>query len=541
MSLKDLFEQRKYQEILDQVKQLEEKGSSSSRSVAEQVDLTYYQSRALGRLGQHEKALLVVTQIRERISPIQDKIITLKLLIANFYALYLQEQYKETTSVLQEGDFIIKSLSGTERERGMEWVALYYNIQGISNFQKGEFILALDHLNHSLELYERLEEPIDILLPIYNIGIINLTIGNQSVELLQRGLSIAEEYNQPWYVADMLIMIAWMLTRKGEVNGALKYAQRGLALIKTHGDKEGLANTLNCLGWVYRAKGELDTSLRHLHHSLSLYKELENQVAIGHLLNNIGHVYWLKNDLTKALDYHQRSLTLREEIEVDMDIVESLGNLILVSLGQQNYDQARIYIDQIQKMHERHSENFYRINKLYFEALLLKQSGRMRDKARAQGLFKDIINEKHELLGFKYESMIQSCELLLIEMKSFGDPRALEEAKILVQQLHSLSRNDPTYFIEILLLESKFAVIEGDFQQAFKHLEEAQRITEDRKLELLNQRVRIEHEHLEKELDNWREIFERNAPLQERLKRARVEEYIIEAKKLVTPLQSPVH
>ncbi|MFX0209633.1 MAG: hypothetical protein ACFFDT_26875, partial [Candidatus Hodarchaeota archaeon] len=73
MSLKDLFEQRKYQEILNQVERFEKKGSSPSTSVSEQVDRIYYQSRALGRLGHHEKVLHLIIQNRERLSPIQDK------------------------------------------------------------------------------------------------------------------------------------------------------------------------------------------------------------------------------------------------------------------------------------------------------------------------------------------------------------------------------------------------------------------------------------------------------------------------------------
>ncbi|MFX1507801.1 MAG: tetratricopeptide repeat protein, partial [Promethearchaeota archaeon] len=467
MSFKELFEQRKYKKILDQI----EKKESRSIPITEQVDRIYYQTYSLVKLGQNEKALQVINQARKQFLDItfQDKIDHLKLLIANFYALLSLEQYEDASVLHLECDTIVSSLTDMEREAELEWLALYYNTQGISYFHKSEFTSALESYNRSVELYERLNEPIDILRPILNIGNLSFIIGrvDQSLELLQRGLVIAEKYDQPWAISEMLIMIAWIFMRKGNVDIALKHAHRGFNLIEKTGAIHELVGVLNCLGWAYRAKGELDTSLEYLLRGLTLQEEIGSQIAIGHLLNNIGYVYWLKNDLTKALDYHQRSLILREELKVDMDIVESLSNLILVSVDQQDYKQARVYLDQMQKLKKLHSEVYYRIHSLYFEALILKQSGRIKDKAKAQGLLEDIINEEDELLGFKYEAMIQLCELLLEEMKSFGDPGALEEAKNLVYQLHSLSRNEPTYFIEILLLEAKFAVIEGDLQKAF--------------------------------------------------------------------------
>ncbi|MFW9906031.1 MAG: tetratricopeptide repeat protein [Candidatus Thorarchaeota archaeon] len=537
MSFKKLYGQRKYQEILDQL----EKEDLRSIPVTEQVDRIYYKTCSLVKLGHNEKALQVINRARKQFTIIQDKIDHLKLLIANFYALQSLEWYEDASILHLECDAIVSSLTKRERETGLEWLALYYNIQGISYFHKSEFTSAFESYNRSLELYKRLDEPIDILRPILNIGNLSFIIGkvDQSLELLQYGLTIAKKYDQSWAISEMLIMIVWIFMRKGNVDIALKHAQSAFNLIEKTGAIRELVGVLNCLGWAYRAKGELDKSLEYLLRGLTLQEEMGSQIAIGHLLNNIGYVYWLKNDLNKALDYHQRSLTLREELKVDMDIVESLSNLILVSVDQQDYKQARVYLNQIQKLQELHSEVYYRVHSLYFEALILKQSGRMKDKARAQNLFEDIINEEDELLGFKYEAMIQLCELLLEEMKSFGDPRALEEAKNLAHQLYSLSRNEPTYIIEILLLESKFAIIEGDFQKAFNYLEEAQLITEERNLTHLNLRVQKEQEILKKELDNWRELFKRNAPLQERLEQAKVTEYIIEAKKMATFRQSP--
>jgi len=538
MSFKELFEQKRYQELLDQI----EKEKSPSIPLTEQVDQIYYQTCSLGKLGHNEKALQVITQARKQLESIQDKIEHLKLLIANFYVLYWLGRYQDASDLHLECDTLVDSLTDKERENGLEWLALYYNTQGICYIHKSEFTLALESYNQSIELYERLGEPIDILRPIYNIGSLRFIIGgyDQSLEILRHGLAIAEGYDQSWAIVDMLLMLAWVFMRKGDVDMALEHAQRSFNLIEETENIHDLVRVLNCLGWAYRAKGELDTSLEYLHRGLALQEEIGDQIAIGHLLNNIGYVYWLKNDLNKALDYHQRSLSLREEIKVDMDIVESLSNLILVSVDQQDYNQARIYLHRIQNLHKLHSEDYYRITSLYFEALIFKQSGRMKDKARAQRLFEDIINEEHDLFGIKYESMIQLCELLLLEMKSFGDPRALVEAKNLVHQLHSLSRNEAAYFIEISLLESKFAVIEGDLQKAFMHLEEAQLITEEKKLTHLNLRVQKEQEILKKELESWRKLFERNAPLQERLEQANVEKYIIEAKKLATFLQSPL-
>ena len=44
--------------------------------------------------------------------------------------------------------------------------------------------------------------------------------------------------------------------------------------------------------------------------------------------------------------------------------------------------------------------------------------------------------------------------------------------------------------------------------------------------------MKYEQETITSELDKWEELFERKASIQERLKQARVENYIVEAKRI---------
>ncbi|MFX0121768.1 MAG: hypothetical protein ACFE9A_20420, partial [Candidatus Hodarchaeota archaeon] len=87
-TLKDLYENGKYQEVLDQLTQKNIQGAFASLAKDEQIECLYYKSRSLGFLGKLEDALQIATAARVNIVSLNDKTLTLALLIAQLYALW---------------------------------------------------------------------------------------------------------------------------------------------------------------------------------------------------------------------------------------------------------------------------------------------------------------------------------------------------------------------------------------------------------------------------------------------------------------------
>ena len=121
--LEELFEKGQYQEILDQLALLEEKGEITALPLAGQAECAYYKSRALEGLGKHEEALRVATRFRKSLVGSNEKISDLSLLVAQLYALSRMSKLDEALATSTEGDSIVSRLSASSRSTGKEWIA----------------------------------------------------------------------------------------------------------------------------------------------------------------------------------------------------------------------------------------------------------------------------------------------------------------------------------------------------------------------------------------------------------------------------------
>ena len=86
-----------------------------------------------------------------------------------------------------------------------------------------------------------------------------------------------------------------------------------------------------------------------------------------------------------------------------------------------------------------------------------------------------------------------------------------EEAKVLIQRLYVQAQDKRSFslIVEVLLLQGKFAAIDGDFQKALKYLDQAQLTAEDKNINLLILKVAVENygktvEHLQKLIEKQR-------------------------------------
>ncbi len=497
-TLKDLYENGKYQEVLNQLTQEDSQGIFASLPEDEQIECLYYKSRSLVFLGQLENALQVATDARAKVVSLNDKTLTLALLIAQLYALWKLGRLDDSLEPIKEGNSIIETLTAKERQTGRLWVGLFENVQGNFYYTLGDMDKALKHWKQSLAIREDIGNLQDIAGSLNNIGLIYRT--------------------------------------KGELDKALEYYQRGLTLFAKIGNPFYIALALNNIGDAYRARGELNKALEYLRRSLAIKEDIGNPQDIATTLDNIGIIYRAKGRLDKALDCFQRSLTLEEVIGNDIWSSYTLFYLILIALDQQDQTQAQAYLNKLKQLHARTPNKQIHIRSQLAEALVLKQSKRMKDKVQAQVLLNQIVNE--EVIWFEWTAIaiINYCDLLLFEVKSFGDPEVWTEAKTLIQQFSTKAQDQQLFpmIVEALLLRAKFATIEGELQQALKYYDQAKLTATEKNLDFLAQKVAGERQTFEVKFEKWQELNQRNASLQERLKMAQIEDYIQDVLKIVT-------
>jgi hypothetical protein len=162
------------------------------------------------------------------------------------------------------------------------------------------------------------------------------------------------------------------------------------------------------------------------------------------------------------------------------------------------------------------------------KALMLKTKPRMRHNAKAQEIFKQLTTEDIVENELAIIIMINLCELLLDELKAYNEVEIFQETKDLVQTLQLLAKEQRLFplFIDVSILRSKFALIEGDFTQATEILDQAEIMAQEKTLGLLEGKVIKEKALLEEQHETWQSLINHNASFLERLNQAKLVEYI---------------
>ncbi|MFX1537746.1 MAG: hypothetical protein ACFFDI_26410, partial [Promethearchaeota archaeon] len=79
---------------------------------------------------------------------------------------------------------------------------------------------------------------------------------------------------------------------------------------------------------------------------------------------------------------------------------------------------------------------------------------------------------------------------------------------------------------DIFILQSKFALIEGDLTQAAKILDQAENLAHEKSLGLLEGKVIQEQQLLKDQHRTWQDLITSNASFHERLNQANLRDYI---------------
>jgi tetratricopeptide (TPR) repeat protein len=278
-------------------------------------------------------------------------------------------------------------------------------------------------------------------------------------------------------------------------------------------------------GIIYQGIGELDKSLKHYMICEEVIKDLQSHYPFAPLFNNIANVYCEKGEYDIALKYLEESLSIHEAQYKALH-PGYLDSIISVALKKGDTDYAQKYFQRLENMYNQtqdsHIELFYQYNK----ALIFKSSSRIRDKAKAEKLLKQVINKRlFEFIQLS-DAYIHLCDLLLAEYRSYHDDEVLEEINQNIAQLLTIAENSHSYrvFCETFVLKAKLALLTFDVKAARRYLTQAQRIAESYGITRLAMKISNEHDNLLKELHKWEILSESNASMAERIELARLDD-----------------
>ncbi|MHA2370042.1 MAG: tetratricopeptide repeat protein [Candidatus Hodarchaeales archaeon] len=505
----------------------------------EQLTYQLLKSQLLITTGDFKASIQLAEQVREK-SQLQNKPLqAVDACIVIAEALERLEDYEATQEAIVQGEQLLSTLQGESSEILTQRLASLMHCRGrVSHFWKGDYDQAMKYFQESLVLRRNLGREHDIANSIMNIGIILASKGNleEGVKHQQQALKKFRELGNKHRSMACLINMGIYYRDKGDLDQALECFQQGQALCEELGNKKAAAVSQYLSSGILRKKGELNRALELLEQALPFFEELELKNWIGEGLRELGLIYWQQGTLGQSLTYLEQSLVIFEDRDYKDDIAKLLFFLVLVALDKSTLEQARHYLQRLQHVNSQVPNKRIRQRYRLAKALLLKASPRIKDKGQAQSLFEQVVDEKVIVHELTVMAMLSLCELLLEELKAYGEAIVFEEAKTLVYKLYALAQQHNSFvlIVDALILRASFALIEGKLTDAEKLLEQALLTAEEKNLGLMITKVSVERHRLEEQFERWLNIIQRNAPFQERLEQARLTDYLKTAKRVAS-------
>lgn len=400
-----------------------------------------------------------------------------------------------------------------------EGVSVAFNNLGLVFWTKGDLEQATEYYKKSLAIYEELKDENGVSRVFNNLANISASRGelDQALEYHQQSLAIKERVATKRDVALSLINIGVIYRLKGNLEQATEYYNKSLTTQEYLSIGPEFALALNNLGEIYSIKGELAYALEFYQRSLLIYEDMGAKEGIALTLANIGECYARTGDSESAFEYYQRSLVISEDMENSRLIAPALSELIRLALDSKDSKLANEYLLKLEQISEISDsmavDQQYRIS----NALVLKKSGRTRDRVKAEEILEQMVEEEIVDHTLTVTAMIHLCDLLIVELKATGEDEILQKVKDLTQRLVEIAQEQASHslIVETYFLQSKLAIVAFEFEQAQDLMTRAKELADEKGLHRLSQIVEGEIGLLQHQHKRWESILKKETSTQE--------------------------
>jgi serine phosphatase RsbU (regulator of sigma subunit) len=203
-------------------------------------------------------------------------------------------------------------------EAGNEsWKAKAYNNIGLTEKNKGDFIMALSYYRKSIESC-RLSKNIGLESNVLNnMAKIYTSLGqhNKAIQVVNSALKIAETVKDPLGIAISMKIIGTIYMEQGEYREAIKVLKKCAMTIENASYNVGLAGVYDILGETYLAMNYVDSALVYYQKGLKMREtEISKRRGIAKALKNVASVYLKNEDFELSEEHYMRSFKLSKQI-----------------------------------------------------------------------------------------------------------------------------------------------------------------------------------------------------------------------------------
>ena len=392
-------------------------------------------------------------------------------------------------------------------------------------FEKAE--LALKHIsNVSKEIITQRKVRLSVAKAFVGLHGGKVDLVEKSLEWI---LDSQEKFDKSFEIVwANLIMASYLMRVKSRFDLCREHIKKALSLAKEiKFNHFWIAPCQLYFGGYYISIGEMDKSLKYNIKGLELFKKIKSSFNIAILLNNIGNLYGEMGEYELAVEHLEESINLLEQIPQGFLSIEGIiESLITLAVEHEDTERAQKYFHRLENIYKQKKNERIEFGYKFAKALILKTSSRIRDKAEAEELFKELIETETIFFDVIIKAHIHLCDILLTEYRIDNDSEILTELNYYIAKLLTIAEKQHSYFVfcETFILQAKLALLNFDIKSARLFLTQAQKIAESYSMKRLAMKISFEHDELLKQLNLWEKLKESGAPLTERWKLAGLNE-----------------
>ncbi|MFW9950909.1 MAG: tetratricopeptide repeat protein, partial [Candidatus Thorarchaeota archaeon] len=313
-----------------------------------------------------------------------------------------------------------------------------------------------------------------------------------------------------------------------DLDKALDYTNQCCKILEGNPYQRLSATSNFNLGYSFHLKGDLEKALSYYQSALLYFEKTNNSNFILGVMNNMAFTYRAQGKLDKSIELLTKCIVLSENSKNIWSKVGYNVSMVEVLLDRGDIEKAKEYSERVKSMRDIEKTPYITRDYTYTEAIILKKSPRIQNRARAENLLRSLIEDEDTVFEIKIEGLIHLCDILIDELKITHEIEIVEEIKPLINKLLILTEKSHSYwyYAETYVLQAKLALLTLDIKNARQLLTEAQNIAEINGFEPLVKKISSEHDNLLQNLTIWEELKDRDSTVSERLKLTNMEEQI---------------
>lgn len=322
---------------------------------------------------------------------------------------------------------------------------------------------------------------------------------------------------------------------EGDLNEALKYFILGLERRSRIEQHHMTAISLNNVGVCYYRRGEPYKGKEYFDRSIDIFRQINNSTDIVLPFSNLALVYYDLGKLNESLEYFKQSVNIELELGNPINIAETYFGMTRIYLTLNKLDKVDLYIAKLKELDKIHKyqliSQWYRLA----ESKCLMNKLRISEKIRAQELLIQIVEEPVLRQRLTIMAMKELCNFYLLELQLYGSKGALDDAVKLANNLYDTAQDQSSFslLVEVLLLNAKLALIQGDYSSALLQLDQAELTSVENGLVGLEIQINMERVALEFETEKWRQLSKDNASLKDKIDQSRILDYLQDIRRVV--------